>query len=234
MAVVNTKSTLVTNYEAQPRILSNPYQAGTNPIVSIATVASGAADSIGSTYRYGFLSSGVALSSVDMLTDGTTAGVFNLGVQTNDNQSLNLSSCVQGWNANAGPAAPYVPGNLVQYNGNTYYCILQPTANQVPTNATYWTLSTTGLIVAPGALPALNCGQCLASAVSIAAAQATWKGIYSPSIGAVGVLAANTLLRVWELLGFIADPFYDFHLVATLTTATTAAGSTALKWSTVR
>jgi hypothetical protein len=41
-------------------------------------------------------------------------------------------------------------------------------------------------------------------------------------------------LRVWELLGLLQDPNYEFHLVLTATTAPTSVGSISLQWSWVR
>lgn len=40
--------------------------------------------------------------------------------------------------------ASYVANHVVTYSGAWYRCILVPTANQNPTNATYWTSVTTG------------------------------------------------------------------------------------------
>src|ERR1700687_5146560 len=84
MAVVNVKSVLVSNFDAQPRILSNSFLAGALPIETVTTVAIGATDSIGSTYRVGFIPSGARVSDIwlqnDALTNGTS---YECGVAFN-------------------------------------------------------------------------------------------------------------------------------------------------------
>jgi len=45
----------------------------------------------------------------------------------------------------------YVPNNFVNYNGVIYVCILAPTANQAPTNTTYWAaIETNAWVTASG------------------------------------------------------------------------------------
>ena len=51
---------------------------------------------------------------------------------------------------------------------------------------------------------------------------------------AVVFTASNVGLRVWELLGLDKDPFYEFHLVLTSTTAPTAVGQISLQFTWVR
>ena len=52
-------------------------------------------------------------------------------------------------------ATPYAVNRVVSYSGAYYRCILAPTANQVPTNTTYWTATTTAqttdIVVTQGA-----------------------------------------------------------------------------------
>lgn len=87
MAVVNTLSTLISNYDASPRVLSSGYQAGGSDTIFVATVGAGATDSIGSTYRFGFLPSGVRVQDIQLMNDATTAGTWQLGVYDNDQQA---------------------------------------------------------------------------------------------------------------------------------------------------
>jgi len=186
MAVVNRLSTTISNFDASPRVLTSGYIAGANDTVCVATVATVATDSIGSTYRYGFLPSGVRVQDIELMNDATTAGVWKFGVYNNDQQALT---------------------------------------------------STTGGVVstsAAGALSLTSSDQIFATGVSTAAANSAWKSVYSPSILAAGFLAANVLLRVWELLGLDFDPFYEFHLTITATTAPTAVGTIALQYTWVR
>lgn len=86
MGVVNTLGSLVSNYDAVPRILSSGYEAGANDTVCVTTVAAVSTDSIGSTYRMGFVPSGVRIEDIQLMNDATTAGVWQLGVYGNDQQ----------------------------------------------------------------------------------------------------------------------------------------------------
>lgn len=227
MAVVNKLSTLVSNYEAQPRVLSSGYVSGGTDTITVATVAAAATDSIASTYRYGFLPSGVRVQDVQLINDATTAGVWKLGVYLNDTQGLNQALYLNTWNA----ATAYAIGNVVQYNGVVYYCSTANT-NSVPPSGNW----TTGLAVntPAAALPIPNADQIFGTGISTASANSAYKSVYSPSIGSVGFAAANVSLRVWELLGYQQDPEYLFHLVLSATTAPTAAGSISLQFSWVR
>jgi hypothetical protein len=185
--VVNTLSTVVSNYNAQPRILTSGYLAGGNDTVGVATVSTTATDSIGSTYRFGFIPSGVRMEDIQIMNDATTAGVWQIGVYGNTQQ------------------------------GGTVY-----TAGVAST-------------FAAGAVPVTNANEIFsATGVSTASAQAGWVSAYKPSILGAGFLANNVNLRVWELLGLSQDPFYEFHLVLTATTAPTAVGNISLQWSWVR
>lgn len=186
MAVVNTLSTIISNYDASPRILSSGYVAGGNDTVCVATVGAGATDSIGSTYRFLFLPSGVRVQDIQLMNDATTAGVWQLGVYANDQQP-----CVT------------VTGG-------------------VKTTA------------APGAVVVTNSNLILGAGISTAAANLQWKSVYAPTVLNGANAAINANKRVWELLGLDADPFYEFHLVLTATTAPTGAGNITLQMSWVR
>jgi hypothetical protein len=230
MAVVNTKGTLVANYDATPRVLSSGYQAGANDTVGVATVAAVSTDSIGSTYRFGFISSGVRIEDMQMMNDATTAGVWQLGIYLNTQQSLNMagpSASVQGWSS----TVAYVPGNVVQFNGVIYYCTTGNTNSQPPSGN--WTTGGS-VVAAPGAVAIPNNNLIFGQAISTAAAKSVWTSVYTPQIGAVAFTASNVGLRVWELAGFSVDPEYMFHLVLTATTAPTANGNISLQYTFVR
>jgi hypothetical protein len=230
MAIVNTKGTLISNYDAQPRILSSGYLAGANDTVGVSTVAAASTDNIASTYRFGFLPSGVRVEDIQLMNDATTAGIWKLGVLCNTQQALNLGGpgfSVQTWSS----TQAYVPGNVVLFNGVVYYCTAGNTNSQPPSGN--WTTGN-AQVAAAGAVPIPNADQILATGVSTAAANSAWKSVYSPSIGAVGFAAANVGLRVWELLGMVQDPEYMFHLVATATTAPTANGNISLQYTWTR
>lgn len=227
MAVVNRLSTPIANYDAQPRILTSGYLVGANDTVGVASVATVATDSIASTYKYGFIPSGIRIEDIQMMNDATTAGVWKLGLYMNDLQSLNLGLSLATWNS----TTAYVPGNVVQFAGVVYYCTTGNTNSQPPSGN--WTTGG-AVIAAPATIPIPNADQIFATGVSTAAANSNWKSVYSPSVGAVGFLAANVNLRVWELLGFAQDPFYEFILTATATTAPTAVGTISLQYSWVR
>lgn len=227
MALVTRLSTTVSNYEAQPRVLTSGYLSGGNDTIGIASVTTVASDSIGSIYRYSFIPSGVRIEDILLANDATTAGVWQCGVYLNDLQSLNCGLSLNTWNS----TTAYVPGNVVQFAGVVYYCTTGNTNSQPPSGN--WT---TGLsVVTPaGSIPNVNGHQIFAQALSTAAAKTIWTEAYTPQVGAVATTAANYSLRVWELLGFAQDPFYEFNLCLTATTAPTAVGAIALQYSWIR
>jgi hypothetical protein len=193
-------------------------------------VAAVSTDNIASTYRFGFLPSGVRVIDIQLINDATTAGVWKLGVLCNSLQALNMGGpafSVATWSS----TVAYVPGNVVQLGGVIYYCTTGNTNSQPPSGN--WTTGST-VVAAAGTVPIPNADQILATGVSTAAANSVWKSVYSPSIGAVGFAAANVGLRIWELLGMTVDPEYMFHLVATATTAPTANGNISLQYTWVR
>ncbi len=69
MAVVNVKSTIVSNYDAQPRVLTNGYISGAPDTTGCGIVPLGATDSATSVYRIAFLPSGVLLSDLAIMND---------------------------------------------------------------------------------------------------------------------------------------------------------------------
>jgi hypothetical protein len=227
MAVVTRLSSIVSNYEAQPRVLTSGYISGANDTIGCGIVAAVSTDSIASVYKYGFIPSGVRIEDIQLMNDATTAGVWKGGFYTNDLQALNLGLSLNTWNS----TTAYVPGNVVQYQGVVYYCTTGNT-NSVPPSGN-WTTGAS-VVAAAGTVPIPNADAVLFTGVSTAAANSAWKSVYSPSIGAVGFTAANLNLRVWELMGFAQDPFYEFNLVITATTAPTANGSIALQYSWLR
>ncbi len=98
MAVVNVKSVTVTNYEAQPRVLSSGYFAGANDIVANGIVTTGATDSANSTYRVGFIPSGARIEDIQVQNDANTAGTsYQLGVyyQTVDGGAVPVAGAAQ-------------------------------------------------------------------------------------------------------------------------------------------
>jgi hypothetical protein len=230
MAVVTRLSTIVSNYEAVPRILTSGYISGANDTVGCGIVGAVSTDSIASVYKFNFLPSGVRVEDIQMQNDATTAGVWSLGIICNDTQALNMGGpgySVQTWSS----TVAYVPGNVVQFNGVIYYCTTGNTGSQPPSGN--WT--TGGSVIAqPGSVPIPNAGQIFGSGISTAASNPTWKSVFSPSIGAVGFAAGNNNLRVWELLGMVQDPEYMFLLALTSTTAPTANGNIALQYGWLR
>ena len=227
MAVVTRLSTLVSNYNAQPRIISSGYLAGANDTVAFNSVAAVSTDSIASVYKYGYIPSGVRIEDIQMVNDATTLGVWKLGLYTNDLQPLNLGLSLNTWNS----TTAYVPGNVVQFNGVVYYCTTGNTGSQPPSGN--WTTGGS-VVAAASAIPIPNADQIFAQAVSTAAAKTVMTSIYTPQIGAVATTASNYGLRVWELMGFAQDPFYEFELALTATTAPTANGNIGMQWTWVR
>lgn len=81
MAVVNIKSTSITNADATPLTLSNPQIARGQPVESIAAISMGASDSANSTYRVCRISSSARLSSLQVANDANTGGTsYKAGV----------------------------------------------------------------------------------------------------------------------------------------------------------
>jgi hypothetical protein len=227
MAVVNTKSTIISNYDAQPRVLTSGYIGGGSDTIFCGIVPAAATDSIGSTYRFAFIPSGVRIQDIQLQNDATTTGIWSLGVYLNDLQGLNLTSFISQWNA----TTAYVIGNVVINNGIIYACTTANT-NSAPPSGNWATGLPANL--AAGALPIPGASGIFGTGVSTAAANPTWKSVFTPlQLTATGS-AGNTNLRVWELLGLTADPMYEFNLVATATTAPTAAGNIALQASWIR
>lgn len=227
MAIVNTKSAIVSNYDAQPRVLTSGYISGSGDTVGCGIVAAVSTDNIGSTYRYAFLPSGVRVQDIQIKNDATTAGVWTMGVLCNTQQALNTGNFLNTWNN----TTAYVPGNVVQYLGVVYYCTAGNT-NSVPPSGN-WTTGN-AIVAAPGGIPVPNAQLILGTGISTAAAKVIWTSIYTPTVGAVAYTAGNENLRIWELLGFATDPEYLFHLTLTSTTAPTANGNIALQYSWVR
>jgi len=186
MAVTNTKSTIVTNYDAQPRVLTSGYLAGGSDTILCATMSTATGDSANSTYKLAFVPSGVRIQDIQYQNEAMTAGVVKLGVYTNTQQSL---------------------------------------------------VSVTGgvtTVTAPGTVAVASADQIFGTGISFAAAHSAWTSCYSPTILNGSVLSANLGLRVWQLLGFDQDPFYEFHLVATVTTGVTTGAGFAFQLSWVR
>jgi hypothetical protein len=186
MAIVNTLSTIVSNYNAQPRVLTSGFLAGANDTVTVSTAALVSTDNIGSTYRFAFVPSGVRIQDIQIMNDASTAGVFQMGVYANTQQG--------GTTITGGVATTF----------------------------------------AAGAVPVTNANVIFGTGISTASAQTSWKSIYVPTVLAGSAAAINAGKRVWELLGLDQDPFYEFHLVLTATTAPTANANVSLQFSWVR
>lgn len=98
MGVVNVKATQISNFDAQPRILTQPYIERTTEQTGIGIVSCGASDSAGSIYRLGFLPSGALLSSLSVMNDANTSGTsykFGVALNTNDGGGLPVANSDQ-------------------------------------------------------------------------------------------------------------------------------------------
>jgi hypothetical protein len=87
MAVANTKSTIVTNADASPRVLSNSAIHKGHLRYACGTVEVAAADDDNSVYRMVRLPANAKIVSLEILNDAITAGtVYHLGAyQTSQN-----------------------------------------------------------------------------------------------------------------------------------------------------
>jgi len=84
MAVVNTKSTAITNADATPRVPNNSYIEGGLLRVSVGTVEVAAADEDTSVFRFVRLPSGARVQSIRVFCDALTAGTsFDCGIYKN-------------------------------------------------------------------------------------------------------------------------------------------------------
>jgi hypothetical protein len=195
----------------------------------VATIGVTSTDSIGSVYRMGFVPSGARIEAIYYVADplGGISPIFQLGVYCNDQASLNLTNSINPWSA----LVTYAPGNVVQYNGFVYTCILANT-NQLPTNLAFWNVGGS-TVAAPGTVPLPNAHFILCSAV-VGSPSTTWEALYQPTVLGAPFQAINMTLRIWELLNLTADPFYNFVIALTCTAAPSVAGNIVLRWDSVR
>ncbi len=82
MAVANTKSTIITNADATPPVLtSSKITGGMYLRETVGTVETAAADDDNSVYRFVRVPSNARISSVEIANDAITAGTdYNIGV----------------------------------------------------------------------------------------------------------------------------------------------------------
>jgi len=81
MAVVNTKSTSITNQDAIPAVLNSSYFDNGMIRESVGTVEVAAADSDLSVYRFSRIPSSARIKDIQILNDAITAGTdYNLGL----------------------------------------------------------------------------------------------------------------------------------------------------------
>lgn len=81
MGVVNTLSTAITNGDATPKVLNQPYYDAGLLRSSVGTVEVAAADSDTSTYRFVRIPSGARIQSIRVFCDAITAGTsFDCGI----------------------------------------------------------------------------------------------------------------------------------------------------------
>ena len=81
MAVANTKSTLITNADATPPVLTSPRTSGAHLREAVGTVEVAAADDNNSVYRFVRVRSNARISSVEHASDAVTGGTdYNIGV----------------------------------------------------------------------------------------------------------------------------------------------------------
>lgn len=81
MAVVNTKSTIITNADATPVVLTSPRIAGGFLAAEVATVEVAAGDDDTSTFRLFRLPSNAKVVSIRLLNDAITGGTsYDVGI----------------------------------------------------------------------------------------------------------------------------------------------------------
>lgn len=93
MAVVDRKSTILTNRDTVPRINNPSYLAGGTRQQARATFELANGDSIGSTYRICQVPSTAIINSIRIFCDAITSGAADVGLyQTTDNGSAVVSA----------------------------------------------------------------------------------------------------------------------------------------------
>lgn len=81
MAVVNTKSNIITNADATPMVRSQRALCGAPVLTAVATLETAAADDDGSVYRFVRLPSNAVLHSIGIYNDAITSGTdYDLGL----------------------------------------------------------------------------------------------------------------------------------------------------------
>ncbi len=84
MAVANTKSTVITNADATPRVANSSYLEHAKLRVCVATVETAAADDNGSVYRMCRVPSGARIHRIQVANDAITAGTdYDIGIYKN-------------------------------------------------------------------------------------------------------------------------------------------------------
>lgn len=93
MAVVNIKSTQITNDLATPPVLNNPYVAGAYIKEMVDVVSMGASDNNNSTYRFFRIPSNARISDIEVMNDANTSGTsYKCGVLLINDGSTVVSS----------------------------------------------------------------------------------------------------------------------------------------------
>lgn len=80
MAVVNTKSTAVTNADSTTQTLNKQTLAGGRLRQSVGTIEAANGDDIGSTFRFCRVHSSWRISRVDLFCDAVTSGAMDVGI----------------------------------------------------------------------------------------------------------------------------------------------------------
>src|SRR6185312_8317801 len=81
---VNVKSQLITNFDSQPVVLSNPGLASASDVTNIDFCSVGSGDGAGSTYRFNFLPSNARIQDIQIMNDALTTGSsYKCGVALN-------------------------------------------------------------------------------------------------------------------------------------------------------
>lgn len=80
MAVVNTKSSVITNLDATPVVKCKPSLAGGELHELVGTVAVANGDSIGSTLRFGRIKSSARVSTIKLYCTAVTSAAMDVGI----------------------------------------------------------------------------------------------------------------------------------------------------------
>lgn len=140
MAVVNVKSTLITNADASPPVLNNPYIGldREKSQIGIVTITNG--DTNASTYRICRIPSGACVADVEIINTAATSATANIGVLETAANGGGLAAGVAGADAILVPSGACVSSAHATFTSFYYPAIAGAAASPANGNLRIWEL----------------------------------------------------------------------------------------------